>query len=162
LVQAAFGPHDDLFVISLEGAPRGKLIRLSVKDLDPAKAKVIVPEGKDTIVADFPGYSSRQTVLPTATRLYVTYQLGGPTEVRCFDFDGKPLEAPKQLPVSTVGGLARLTGDDVLFSNVSYVQPRNVFEYRAKSNETVKLPLTTPPPVNLDDVEVAREFATSK
>ena len=50
-----------------------------VKDLDPAKAKVIVPEGKDTIVADFPGYSSRQTVLPTATRLYVTYQLGGPT-----------------------------------------------------------------------------------
>jgi prolyl oligopeptidase len=162
LVQAAFGRHDDLFVISLEDAPRGKLIRLSVKDLDPAKAKVIVSEGKDTIVADFPGYSSHQTVLPTAARLYVTYQLGGPTEVRCFDFDGKPLEAPKQLPVSTVSGLARLTGDDVLFSNVSYVRPRNVYEYRAKSNETVKLPLTTPPPVNLDDVEVSREFAVSK
>jgi prolyl oligopeptidase len=162
LVQAAFGRHDELVVISLEDAPRGKLIRLSVKDLDPAKAKVIVPEGKDTIVADFPGYSSRQTVLPTETRLYVTYQLGGPTEVRCFDFDGKPLEAPKQLPISTVSGLARLTGDDVLFSNVSYVQPRNVYEYRAISNETVKLPLTTPPPVKLDDVEVVREFATSK
>ncbi len=162
LVQAAFGRHDDLFVISIQDAPRGKLIRLSIKDLDPAKAKVIVPEGKDTIVADFPGYSSKQTVLPTESRLYVTYQLGGPTELRCFDFDGKSLDAPKQLPISTVGGLTRLTGDDVLFSNVSYVQPRNVFEYRAKSNETVKLPLTTPPPVNLDDVEVKREFATSK
>ncbi len=162
LVQAAFGHHDDLFVISLEDAPRGKLIRLSVKDLDPAKAKVVVPQGKDTIVSDFPGYSSRQSVLPTATRLYVTYQLGGPTELRCFDFDGKPLDAPKQLPISTVGGLAHLTGDDVLFSNVSYVQPRNVYEYRPKSNETVKLPLTTTPPVKLDDVEVVREFATSK
>src|SRR5262249_50371266 len=116
----------------------------------------------DTIVVDFPGYSSRQTVMPTASRLYVTYQLGGPTELRCFDFDGKPLDAPKQLPISTVGGLARLTGDDILFANRSYVEPRSVFEYQAKANETVKLPLTAPPPVNLDDVEVVREFATSK
>jgi prolyl oligopeptidase len=162
LVQAAFGRHDDLFVISLENAPRGKLLHLSVKDLDPAKAKVVIPEGKDTIIADFPGYSSRQTVLPTDTRMYVTYQLGGPTELRCFDFDGKPLDAPKQLPISTVGGLARLTGDDILFSNGSYVEPRSVYEYRAKANETVKLPLTTPPPVDLSDVRVVREFARSK
>ncbi len=162
LVQAALGRHDDVFVISLRGAPRGQLLRLSVKDLDPAKAKVIVPEGKDTIVADFPGYSSRQTVLPTASRLYVTYQLGGPTEVRCFDFDGRPLDAPKQLPISTVGGLARLTGDDILFSNGSYVEPRSVYEYRAEKNETIKLPLTTAPPVSLSDVRVVREFATSK
>ena len=91
-------------------------------------------------------------MLPTEGRLYVTYQLGGPTEVRCFDFDGKPLDAPKQLPISTVGGLARLTGDDVLFSDGSYVQPREVYEYRAKTNETVKLPLTTAPPVDLSDV----------
>ncbi len=134
-------------MISLEDAPRGKLLRLSVKDLDAKKSKVVVPEGKDTIVADFPGFSSRQTVLPTATRLYVTYQLGGPSEIRCFDFDGKSIEAPKQLPISTVGGLAQLTGDDILFSNGSYVEPRNVYEYKAKDTETVKLPLTTPPPV---------------
>ena len=162
LVQAAFGRHDDLFVISLQDAPRGKLLRLPVTDLDPAKAKVIIPEGKDTIISDFPGYSSRQTVLPTENRLYVTYQLGGPTEVRCFDFDGKPLDAPKQLPISTVGGLVRLTGDDILFSNGSYVQPREVYEYRAAANETVKLPLTTTPPVDLSDVQVVREFVRSK
>jgi prolyl oligopeptidase len=162
IVQGAFGRYDDLFLISLQDAPRGKLLRMSVKDLDPAHAKVVVPHGKDTIVADFPGYSSRQTVLPTAGRLYVTYQLGGPSELRCFDFDGKPLDAPKQLPISTVGGLARLSGDDILFSNGSYVEPRNIFEYRASTNETVKLPLTTPPPVDLSDVRVVREFVRSK
>ncbi len=162
LVQAAFGRHDDLFVISLQDAPRGKLLRMSIKDLDAAQAKVVIPEGKDTIISDFPGYSSRQTVLPTDDRLYVTYQLGGPTEVRCFDFDGKPLDAPKQLPISTVGGLAHLTGDDVLFSNGSYVEPRDVYEYRAKAKETVKLPLATPPPVDLNDIQVVREFAVSK
>ena len=162
LVQAAFGRHDDLFVISLQDAPRGKLLRLSVKDLDAAKAAVVVPEGKDTIVADFPGYSSRQTVLPTADRLYVTYQLGGPTALRCFDFDGKPLDAPKQLPISTVGGLARLTGDDILFADGSYVEPRNIYEYHAKTNETLKLPLNSPPPVELSDVRVERVFVRSK
>ncbi len=162
LVQAAFGPKDDLYAISLEGAPRGKLLWLPINSPDPIHAKVIVPEGQDTIVADFPGYSSRQTVLVTANRLYVTYQLGGPSEVRCFDFQGKTLDAPRQMPISTVGGLTRLTGDDILFSNVSYVEPRSVFEYKAKENATVKLPLTTPPPVELSDVRVVREFATSK
>jgi prolyl oligopeptidase len=163
LVQAVFGRHEDLFFISLQDAPRGKLLHMSLADLDVKKAEVVVPEGKDTIVVDFAGYSSRHTVLPTWTRLYVTYQLGGPTEVRCFDFDWKPTNAPRQLPISTVGGLTRLGGgDDILFSNVSYVEPRNVYLYRAKKNETVKLPLTTPPPVELSDVEVVREFVTSK
>ena len=162
LVQAAFGRHDDLFVISLQDAPRGKLLRLSVKDLDAAKAAVVVPEGKDTIVADFPGYSSRQTVLPTENRLYVTYQLGGPTALRCFALDGKPLDAPKQLPISTVGGLARLTGDDILFADGSYVEPRDVYEYHAKTNETLKLALNTAPPVDLSDVRVERVFVRSK
>jgi prolyl oligopeptidase len=162
VVQAAFGRHDDLFVVSLQDAPRGKLLRLSVRDLDAAKAPVVVPEGKDTIVVDFPGFSSRQTVLPTANLLYVTYQTGGPTELRCFDFEGKPRPAPKQLPISTVGGLAGLTGDDILFSNGSYVEPRSVYRFRPEANETVKLPLTTAPPVDLSDVDVVREFAVSK
>jgi prolyl oligopeptidase len=162
LVQAAFGRHDDLLIVSRQDAPRGKLLRLSIEHLDPSKATVIVPEAKDTIVTDFYGFSSRKTVLPTANRLYVTYQLGGPTELRSFDFDGRPLNAPRQLPISTVGGLAHLTGDDILFSNSSYLQPRNVYEYRAEANQTIKLPLTSPPPVEMTDIEAVREFAISK
>jgi prolyl oligopeptidase len=160
VVQATLGPKDDLFVISRQDAPRGKLLRLSTKDLDFSKATVIVPEGKDAIVVNF--YSRNKTVLPTASQLYVTYQLGGPSEVRVVDFEGKPLAAPKQLPISTVGELVPLTGDDILFSNTSYVEPRNIYRYRAKEGETVKLPLASPPPVELSDIEVVREFATSK
>jgi prolyl oligopeptidase len=166
LVQAALGRHDDLFVVSLEDAPRGKLLRMSVKDLDATKAKVIVREGEDTIVTDFPGFSSRQTVLPTANRLYVIYQLGGPTEIRCFDFDGKKLDAPRQLGIATVSDLTPVKGDDILFARASYVEPRGVYDYRAELKDGRKLPLTTPPPidlrVDLSDVEVVREFATSK
>ena len=49
---AVFGPGDDLFLVSRADAPRGKLLRLDTKHLDPAQAKTIVPEGEDAIVMD--------------------------------------------------------------------------------------------------------------
>jgi prolyl oligopeptidase len=162
IVQAVFGPKDEIYLVSRRDAPRGKILRLPVLDLNVAKAEVIVPESQDTIVTDFYGFASRQTVLPTTGRLYVTYQLGGPSSIRAFDRNGRPAAAPRQLPISTVGGLTPLTDDDLLFANGSFVEPVNHYLYRAQKDETVKLSLETPPPVELGDVSVVRELATSK
>ncbi|HEX4590200.1 MAG TPA: prolyl oligopeptidase family serine peptidase, partial [Gemmataceae bacterium] len=162
-VQAMFGPKDTLFVVSREGAPRGKVLRCSANHPDLATAEVVIPEGKDTVVTDFPGYSSRQTLLPTASRMYVTYQLGGPTAVRCFSPDGKPLPAPKQPEIAAVGNLAKAGGDDLLFTAATFVEPETHYLYKATSNETVPLTsLTSPPEVTFEDIAVRREFATSK
>jgi prolyl oligopeptidase len=168
-VQAAFGPKDGLFVVSRRDAPKGKVLRLSAAEPDLAKANVVIPAGDDTIVTDFYSYTSRQTVLPTATRLYVTYQLGGPSAFRCFTLDGKPLPAPEQPEVGSVRGLVPASagvggpaGDDVIFTAASFTQPSAVYLYRAKDGETTKLPLTSPPVVDLSDVTVVREFAVSK
>jgi prolyl oligopeptidase len=161
-VQAAFGPKGGLFVVSRKGAPKGKLLRLSAAEPDLAKAEVVIPAGEDTIVTDFPGYSSRQTVLPTANRLYVTYQLGGPSAFRCFGLDGKPLPAPKQPEVGSVRGLAPAGGDDVIFSANSFTQAPAAYLFHSRSNETQKLPLTSPPVVDLSDIRVVRDFAVSK
>jgi prolyl oligopeptidase len=159
IVDVVFGPREDFYLVSRRDAPRGKILRLSVKDLALDSARVIVAEGTDTIVTSFSG---RETLVPASSRLYVVYQLGGPSEIRVFDLDGKPEPAPKQLPISTVGDLVRLNGDDLIFSNASYVEPRNYYLYHAKTNETTKLPLASPSPVDLSDVQVTREFATSK
>jgi prolyl oligopeptidase len=161
-VQAVFGPKDALFVVSRKGAPKGKVLRLSAVEPDLAKAEVVIPAGDDTIVTDFYSYTSRQTVLPTANRLYVTYQLGGPSAFRCFTLDGKPLAAPKQPEIGSVRGLAPAGGDDVLFTAASFTQPSAAYLYRAKTDETTKLPLTSAPVVDLSDVKVVREFAVSK
>src|SRR5207253_3627625 len=72
-VQAIFGPKDDLYVVSRKGAPRGQVLRLSAADPDLARATVVVPEGKDTVVTDFYAPPGQATVLPTESRLYVTY-----------------------------------------------------------------------------------------
>ena len=70
-----------------------------------SKAEVIIPQGEDTIVEDFWG---PPTVLPTPNRLYVQYQLGGPSQIRVFDHQGKSMPAPKQLAVGAVAGLTPL------------------------------------------------------
>src|SRR5262249_32487684 len=139
--------------------PKGKVLRLSVKSLDVKKATVVVPEGSDSVVTDFWG---KPTVLPTASRLYVTYQLGGPSAVRSFDHDGKPASPPKQLPISTVGELTPMGGDDLLFANESYVEPLGQYLFTPGSGKTVRTPLTSRASVSFKDVKVVREFASGK
>ena len=161
-IQAAFGPNGTIYLVSRQDAPKGKILRLSADAPDLAKATVAVPECGDAIVTYFYTSPEVRTVLPTASRLYVTYQLGGPSVIRCFDLDGKPLPAPKQPKVGAVGGLTRAGVDDVVFGASSFTEPGSQFLYRANSNETKKPPLTSPPVVDLSDVQVEREFATSK
>ncbi len=165
IIQAEFGPHDDLFIVSRQDAPRGKIVRVPIDSLDvsleTAAAETIVPEGEDTIVTTF--WQSRDSsFVVTDSRLYVVYQLGGPSEIRAFSLAGKRQAAPKQLPVASASSLQPLGGDDVLFEMGSYVQPPAVYRFEATSGQTARTAFRTNEPVDLDDAEVVREFATSK
>jgi len=168
IVQATFGPADEIFLISRAEAPRGKILRLAVNRLALASAETVVPEGPDTIVSTF--YHRPTSLLATATRLYVVYQTGGPTELRVFDHRGQSLAAPKQLPISSVGGLTRLepqgakpgAGDDVLFSNTSFVEPPAVYWFHASVGTSEKTWLATEASVDFSDIEVVRDFAISR
>jgi prolyl oligopeptidase len=158
IVQAIFASTGELFLVSRQGAPKGKILMVSADELDLEHAKDIIPQGNDTIVTSF---YSKPTMVPTADRLYVTYQLGGPSEIRAFDFTGQPVQAPKQLPISAVRELTPLDGNDLLFSDVSYVHPGGQYLFRAGTGETTLTSLTAAPSVKFDDIEVVREFALS-
>jgi len=159
LIQVTFGPDDAIFAVSREGAPRGKIVRLSAIDPDRTKAVTIVPQGDDSIVTDFYG---PPTVVVTTARIYVLYQTGGPNELRAFAFDGKPHKGPTQLPVSTVDELTKIGGDDLLFTNESFTSHRGVYRFDVKSGNTTKLALTSPSPADFSDITVTRKFAISK
>lgn len=159
IVQAVFGPGKDLFLVSRKDAPRGKILRLSTSHLDPAKARTIISEGRDNIVSSFWG---SQSVLYAGDRLFVTYQLGGPSELRVFTADGEPRDAPRQTSISSVGGLAATESGDVIFRSESFTEPAKYLRFDVDSGRTEATGLANESPVDLSDLKVVRETATSK
>ncbi len=155
--QALFGPDHRLYVISFADAPRGRLLVTHAGRPDMSSAVSFVQEGEETLVADF---WEPEVAVSTPDRLYLTYQLGGPTEIRAFTHRGLQRAAsPEQLPVSSVGHLITNGAGDLLFHTTSYREP-GVWR-RFDGRETTSV-LTTVSPVSFDDSEVRREFATSK
>ncbi len=166
IVNATFSRDgESLYLLSREAAPRGKIVRMSAETLGWSYSPTVVPESEDTLITSF--YGRPPSILPTANRLYAQYQRGGPSEIRSFDLDGRALDAPAQLPVSSAGGLVALGdagSDAIYFSNGSYVVPGVGYRFDPTSGETNKTALRYQPPVDLQalGVSVVREFATSK
>ncbi len=158
VVEAAWGRAGDLYLISRRAAPRGQILRLSPADSPLEKAAVLVPEGPETVISSF----GSSLFAATAERLYVTYQLGGPSEVRVFSLDGRPLAKPAAAPLSSIQQIAPLDGDSLLFLNSSYVEPQAWYRYDPADGATKKTALFSSSPVDFSDAEVVREFAVSK
>ncbi len=170
VVQAAIGNDGFIYWLSRKSALRGALLRTALVPSRLKTTELLIPEGQDTIVNDFFDPSVMR-VTPNA--IYLTYQTGGPSELRVFGKDGKPAQGPELLPVSTVTGTTVLAGDTVLFANSSYIQPTTwrVFTPAqavhdgkllnpAKTDDT---PFSTRYDfIDTSKYEVRREFATSK
>ena len=120
---------------------------------------MVVPEGNDTIVEDFWG---PPTVLPHGGRLYVTYQLGGPSTIRAFTLDGQKAAAPEIASVSAIGAMAALPAGQVTYSSRSYTAPNAWYRFDPATGQTEQTRLATVPAESLNDIRVEREFATSK
>ncbi|HEX9933983.1 MAG TPA: prolyl oligopeptidase family serine peptidase, partial [bacterium] len=159
IVEAVWGKKDDLFLISLKDAPRGKIVRLSLAYPVLNKAATIVPEGPDALIYDF---ESKPFIAVTESHLFAAYQLGGPSEIRVFGYDGRPETKPEQLPVSSVSEIAVMGNDELLFKSSSYLQPSAWYRLNAREASVHKTALFQKSPVDFSDTEVVREFATSK
>ena len=157
---ARFGNDKTLYLLSRKGAPRGKLLSVSLDDPKLEHAKTIIPEGEGSIQSGY-GRDLNEGIVATGTRLYVTELQGGPARIRVFTLDGKEQKPVPILPVSSVFGLIR-DGDDLLFGNTSYLDSPGWFHYSPNTNTTTKTALVRKPTADFSDIEVSREFATSK
>jgi prolyl oligopeptidase len=150
--QVAFGDDGNLYAMSVKDAALGRIIAIPVSTPTLAHARVVVPE--TNIVAE--------RVLPTKSRLYVSYRAGGPSRVRMFSFRGKQLGELPAEPVSDTEIAVRLDGDDVLVRSMSYVTPRTVYFYHARANKLARTELNGGYPFDMKDAVVRREYAVSK
>jgi prolyl oligopeptidase len=149
---AKLGRDNAIYMLSRDKAPHGKLMRLSLDAPELSKAALIVPEGKG-VIEDF---------APGDHGVYVSNLLGGPSELLYFPKGSLRGRQIPILPISTVTGLQSWTGDDLIFGNTSYVKPFAWFTFNPTTNEVHRTTLAMTSPVDFDDIEVVREFATSK
>jgi prolyl oligopeptidase len=149
---ARLGRDKALYLLSRAGAPRGKILRLPLDTPELKNAVEIVPTGKAVI----------GQIVPTADALYVGDLLGGPSQIRRFGLDGKG-EAVIPVPkISAVQEMLALEDNSLLFRDVSYTEPAAWFHCAPGKTEPVKTALRNTSPVSFADIEVTREFATSK
>jgi prolyl oligopeptidase len=162
-VKAVVIGEDAVYMLSRDHAPKGKLLEAPLSSPSVKNAKVIVPESS-AVIQDFQ-YSlagMQPTFLPTATRLYVTELAGGPSQIRIFDRNGRELGTVPSEPISTITEIVPLHGDEILFGNTSYVEPMAWFRYNDSTHRVTKTALRETSPVSFAEVEVVRDYATSK
>jgi prolyl oligopeptidase len=150
-----------LYLRSVQGAPRGKILRLPTDgSVALADATVLVPEG-DAVI---------ERLVVTASDLYLSEMLGGPSRVRRFDLMGgnaRDLPIPAACGVVDLMALADHDADDrVLYRLTSYTEPDawHLYDPAAAGGEggAVRTAMANASPVDLSDIEVLREFAVSK
>ena len=159
VVEAKTGSDGALYLLSRKNAPRGKILRLPLDDLDLAHAKVVVPQSSGSGES---GRASIDTFLPTSGYLYVRDIIGGPSRVRVFDAAGHEINSPALPPISTVGQIVPLGGGATLFYTSTYLQPPAWYHFDPVSGKSMRTALYETSPVNFDDAEVVRDFAISK
>lgn len=159
IAKIVFGEKNDLYAVSLKDAPNGKIVRGDIKGFDIHKASVVIPEGKEAIVADI--YSSN-TLMLAHNKIYVDYQTGGPSEIRSFDLKGKAIAGPTTPPVSSVSNIFSLKNGQVIFAARSFLEPTTYYAYDPKSGETKKTALAENNPIDVSGFTVVRDYAKSK
>ena len=146
-----------LFLRSVKNAPRGKILRLPLDGSKPlADAEVIVPESDAVIEA----------ITPTASFLFVSDLIGGPSRIRQFDLAGKNA---REVPLPATSGIGQLLAleeraedDRILFRETSFTEPAAWYRYDPATSALKKTALFNTSPVDFSDLEAVREFAASK
>jgi prolyl oligopeptidase len=152
---ARLGRDDALYLISRAGAPRGKILRLPLGVPELKNAAEIVPAG-DAVI---------ERIVPSTDALYVGDLLGGPSQIRRFDLNGKNstiIPTPQISAVQEMLALEDPAAAGLLFRDVSYTEPAAWFQCLNGKTEPAKTALRSTSPVSFADIEVRREFATSK
>jgi prolyl oligopeptidase len=150
--QVKFGRDGALYLLSRKDAPRGKVLRLPLDTPDLAKATVAAPESRGSV----------EEFAPCDHGLYVSCILGGPSVLLHYARGSTRAREIPILPVSSVTGLDSWQGDEAVFGNFSYVKPFAWFSYKPAARAVHRTALYMTSPVDFDDIEVVREFATSK
>jgi len=152
VISGAFGDDGSLYLLSRQGAPKGKVLKLSVRDAQIKRAKEIIPESDIAL----------KSVVAAGDRLYVTGVTGGPSEVRIYGQNGAPQGKIPTEPNSAVYHVLRYSEGSVLFKSASYVNSPAWYRFSPSTRKVSRTALRSSASVDFSDIVVSREFAVSR
>jgi prolyl oligopeptidase len=154
VIEAHLGVDEAVYLLSRDGAPNRKILRLPLGDDPPdlEHATVVVPETESPI----------ESYTPTATRIYVTEMVGGPTQLRVYSLQGKPIGLVTMPEVATISQAIRSSGDDVLVRSQSYTRPPAYYRYGPGMSTFQPTAIAQKSSADFSAYEVRREYATAK
>jgi prolyl oligopeptidase len=150
--EATLGPDGRLYLLSRQGALRGKILRLPGENPNLSAAETIIPERAAAI----------EGLIVTENRLYLLELDGGPSQLSVFAADGRELQPVPLMPVSSVAEVVAWQGDQVLYRSASFIDPPAWFHYDPTSGQARHTALFVSSPADFSDCEVLREFAISR
>jgi prolyl oligopeptidase len=150
--RAAWAPDGSLYLLSREGAPRGKILRLPPDCYDLKEARLVLPEQPGAI----------ESFEVTETGLYVVELDGGPSRLRMFDRHGNELADVPLEPISTVWEQTAWRGDAILYRSASYLTPMAWYLFDPAVGEPQKTAIFVTSLADFSDCTVEREFAISR
>ncbi len=160
VVAAVAGADGTLYLVSRQGAPRGKLLKLAAGDPDLSHAITIVPQGDAALEgADQEGGTP---VTVTDRAIYVRELVGGPSRVAVFDHDGKPQGTLPLPDAAAVSEVDPVVPGRLAYSVATYLAPTRFLAWNEAGRASTPTALASTSPVSFADAEVVRTFATSK
>jgi len=150
------GDDDALYLMSRQGAPKGKLLRLpaagaGAKPVDWKKVPVVSPEG-DGAITEY---------AVAGGKVYIAELVGGPSQLRLVDLKSHQASRVALPAIASVDALASIGRGQVLAEVSTYTAP-TAWVHVGAGKAPRRSALFETSPANFDDCEVVREFATSK
>lgn len=139
-------------IVSLQGAPKGKVGILPMLRPELSTTEWIIPE-QDFVI---------DSVHRTAQNIWVAGHKGGPSEAQIFDARGQVEGFVSLPPVSTVGQVEPVGDFETLMEIESYTEPPAWYRVRTSDVTPRKTKLAQTSVADFSDCEVVREWATSK
>jgi prolyl oligopeptidase len=158
--EAFLGYNDQLFMITYKNSPKGRLLKVSANRPSFERAKTVVKEHSDSLVTDF--YSGGVS-LALKKHIVLLYQLGGPSELRVFDYNGKPVQLSGTKDVASVGGFKKTPdGQSFYYYQSSYTQPMTYHLMDMVEKKVTPTQIGQRTNADFSGVRVVREMAPSK
>jgi prolyl oligopeptidase len=160
VVAATIAADQKVYLISHHGAPRGKLLVMSLADPILEHAQLLVPESE--AVMQPAGEFGGEPIVVTDRALYLREIVGGPSRVEIFDHAGHAQGVLPLPELAAVEEVEPVAGGELLYSIDTYLRPTYFSRYHEGSGQSVETALAQRSPVSFADTEVVREFATSR